>query len=112
MKYSTFEGKVIDTKEIGHQHISNIYWFQKIFHGQVHSIIMDRINNEFNGEILPYKPHPKFTEEINYLENRGMLIWKESNGIRCADIIWNGHVIGEARHIEDVREDIINQLVK
>lgn len=34
MKYSTFEGKQVDTNEIGHQHLSNIYWFHKIVLGK------------------------------------------------------------------------------
>jgi hypothetical protein len=111
MKYSTFEGKVVDTEEIGHQHISNIYWYQTIYMGGVNPVITDRINNEFNGEILSYRPHPKFKAEIDYLEHRGLLSWKEVDGIRKADIIWGDQVVGEAFYLEDQRDILIKKLI-
>ena len=54
MEYRTFENKVVDTNKIDHQHLSNIYWFNKILNRMnPPSIITNRINEEFGGEILP-----------------------------------------------------------
>lgn len=113
MKYSTFEGKSVDVNKVDHQHLSNIYWFQKIFNNTTLSkLLMERFDKEFDGVILPYRPHPKFKQEIDRLEYMGLLSWKEIDGRKCADIIWDGHVVGEACYIEDIREDIINQIVR
>lgn len=112
MKYTTFEGKKVDTNTVDHQHLSNMYWFSLIFLGYISEGIKTRINDEFNGDILPYKPKPRFIMEINSLERRGMLIWKEVNGIKSADIFYNGHIIGEYIPMDSLRELTINDLLK
>lgn len=115
MKYKTFQNKTVDTDDLGHQHLSNIYWFNKILNGyDVTKLdyINNRITTEFNGIILPYKPHPYFKMEIDELDKRGFLLWKEVDGLRIADIIYQGKTVGSAYYIEDHRESIIDQIVK
>lgn len=113
MKYSTFEGKQVDTNEIGHQQLSNIYWFHKIVLGKDPlKIILERLKNEFNDEILPYRPKITFTSEIEHLNNRGMIAWELIDGIKRGIIWYDSHVIGEVISVEDSRELIINQLLK
>jgi len=60
-----------------HQHLSNIYWFNRIIN-EITSpkIIMDRITNDFDGSILPYRPKPSFKLEIDELDKRGLLSWR------------------------------------
>ena len=113
MKYSTFEGKQVDTNEIGHQQLSNIYWFHKIVLGKDPlKIILERLKNEFNDEILPYRPKITFTSEIEHLNHRGMIAWELIDGIKRGIIWYDSHVIGEVISVEDSRELIINQLLK
>lgn len=113
MKYSTFEGKLVDTNEIGHQHLSNIYWFHKIILGRDPlKIILERLKNEFNDEILPYRPKISFTHEIKQLDDRGLISWEFIDGIKRGRIWYDSQVIGEIISVEDSRELIINQLLK
>ena len=37
---------------------------------------MDRITNDFDGSILPYRPKPSFKLEIDELDKRGLLSWR------------------------------------
>lgn len=113
MKYSTFEGKQVDTNEIGHQHLSNIYWFNKVLFGRDPlKIILDRLKNEFNNEILPYRPKVTFTSEINLLEYYGLISWEVIDGIKRGNICYNGHVVGEVISVQDSRELILNQILR
>lgn len=109
MKYTTFEGKVVDTETVSHQHLSNIYWFSKIVTGRVDKNALNRIERDFNGVILPYRPKPNFKSEIKLLTSSGYLVDK---GDGIADIIFEGNIIGEYRTIESYRELIINEILK
>lgn len=113
MKYSTFEGKLVDTNEIGHQHLSNIYWYHKIINNwDPPETVLERLKGEFNGKILPYRPKVSFTDEIERLNSRGYISWEVIDGVKKGNIFYNGHVIGEVISVEDSRELIINQLLK
>ena len=119
MNYTTFDNKKVNFTEIDHQHLSNIYWFNKILNGidlmqtdaVFKSFLQKRIQNEFNGEIIPYQPKSSFTSEINELDRRGLLSWREEDGVRVADICYDGHVVGKACYLSDQRELTINKLI-
>lgn len=112
MKYTTFEKRVVDTDKIDHQHLSNIYWFGKILAGNILPVILKRIETEFNGEILPYRPKSSFKKEISTLDERGYLVWKEVDGIRIADIVFQNKTVGQACYIDDHRGLLINEILK
>jgi len=113
MERITFEGKKIDINQISHQHLSNIYWFSEIINViPCDKFIWDRIKKEFNGEILPYLPKSSFKEEIDILDKLGYLFWKEVDGVKIADIVYKGKVIGNACHQSEQREIIINSYIK
>lgn len=113
MKYTTFENKVVDTDNIDHQHLSNIYWFGKLLvGGRNNKYVMARIETEFNGEILPYRPKSNFKEEIDALNRKGYLVWKEVDGIKIADIIHDGQIIGQTCYVSEHRDLIINDILK
>ncbi len=113
MKWVTHNGVSVSIDEIDHQHLSNLYWYAEVV-CQVPALkeVVDRINVEFGGQYLPYKPKSTFKLEIDFLESRGYLSWKESDGIRYADIIYGGHVIGEVCTLSENRERIINKLLE
>lgn len=41
----------------------------------------------------------------------GFLFWKEVDGLKIADIIYEGNTIGNAYYIDDYRQFIINQIL-
>lgn len=113
LKWTTHSGSKVSIDKIDHQHLSNLYWYSEIVCGvPAFKEVVQRINEDFGGEYLPYRPKPTFKSEIEYLENMGYLSWKEVDGIRIADIIYGGHVVGEFCHIRENRERIINKLME
>ena len=87
--WTTHNKKQIKLDEMDHQHLSNIYWYNKIVLGydpknkadnkpmERQDLIFEQINGRFNGEILPYKPLLAFQFEIEMLEKNGWLRWNE-----------------------------------
>ena len=71
---------------------------------------MDRITNDFDGSILPYRPKPSFKLEIDELDKRGLLSWRQENEYRVADICYDGQVVGEASYLEDQRDILIKKI--
>lgn len=91
-------GRRRSIKKIGHQHLSNIFWFKTVFNGStrqndhVMGYIEDEINTRFNGKRLPWKPLP-IPNEINWLYKMDLI--NENK-----DIIFKGKKIGTIKHIK------------
>lgn len=109
MYHTTFDNKKVPLSEITHQHLSNIYWFTKIINGYNYSATLITIDEKYDGVILPYKPEPRFRLEIEELDKRGFLRWRDNES--KADIIYNGDVVGEAFYLEDKRDSIIDEII-
>lgn len=98
--WTTFKGKKVTFETIDHQHLSNIYWFRKVcwdddsFCKTVEFISAER----FNGQILPYRPHIDFKEEIGLLRRKGYLFQKDGG----YSIVVNGKEIGEILTERDI----------
>ena len=81
INWTTADGRVVPIKDLTHQHLSNIYWYHKIFQDikgmPVH--VLDNIchmtefhlQQRFNGEKLSYLPH--FTFEIDWLNSLNLI---------------------------------------
>ena len=99
MTWKTFQGKTASFNTIDHQHLSNCYWFAKIIFGyeetDLHLIeISNKLEERFNGQLLPYRPHVNFKMEIDELNKKGFLRYDNNNSNRI--IIHNGNYeIGE-----------------
>ena len=95
--WTTALGKRKRFDEISHQHLSNILWFQEVFHGEVvkktqsYRELTSELNRRCDGKRKLWKPLP-IPNEITFLYNRGMI-----NGM---DIILNGKKIGSIKHIK------------
>lgn len=86
----TFDGRQVNDKTIDHQHLSNVYWYLKVFWGmQDFQLwqILEEIQIRYGGTVLPYRPHPRFIQEHVCLHKKGM-IDKDGN------IIFKGEIIG------------------
>ena len=90
MKWKTFDGREVTLQTIDHQHISNVYWFCKIFYGCsdiVLSEVLFEISDRFKGIVLPYHPHPSFTAEHDLLRLKGLVNEKR-------EIVYKGEIVG------------------
>lgn len=89
-EWTTFDGRKVSISDIDHQHLSNTYWFMKIFwkapDAQLWQIL-EQIQQRFDGRILDYHPRVDFKEEIAYLRRKGMITSAD-------EIIYNGEIIG------------------
>lgn len=110
MLVKTFSGEVKDFDKLEHQHLSNIYWFNKILNLFEPQNIITKIEKEFNGEILPYRPHPDFKQEILSLEKKGYLVWRTNEKL-IADISYKGKIVGEFKTRNYIRDEKINQII-
>lgn len=71
--YKSFDGSKRKLEEMDQQHLSNIFWYNTICNGflpEQMKFVTDHIT-----ELLPYKPHPDFNHEIDYLDIMGHLLW-------------------------------------
>lgn len=97
--WRTFQNKTIPATELDQQHLSNIYWYHKIFFNYNYEFVFDELKNRFNGQILPYKPHISFKLEMNGLKERNMLVETNADDhlrlVKKYSIILNDQVIGE-----------------
>jgi hypothetical protein len=89
----TWNNRAINTKNLSHQHLSNIYYYTTYILPEYYpQSVRDDINNllqeRFKGVILPYKPDPDFKEEKIYLLRKGFL---KNND----EIVVNGIKLGE-----------------
>lgn len=97
LKWKTFRGKEVSLDTVDHQHLSNCYWYQKVILNVEHkdlSFIIDMLEERFNGQLLPYRPHLQFKLEITFLEEGGY-IKLESLGSMIRKIWFRGSCIGE-----------------
>lgn len=98
-EWRTFAGKNVTMQTIDQQHLSNVYWYMRIFHNmkdselfQIHSELKER----FNGQLLPYRPHISFIEEIQFLNEKEMI---QIRDLFYYDIIFQNTIIGEITRI-------------
>lgn len=66
-EWTTFQGRQVTFDTVDHQHLSNVYWYSLIcLETPIQHLkgIMDKIEERFNGQLLPYRPHSKFRQEI------------------------------------------------
>lgn len=101
MEWKTFKGTMASTETADHQHLSNVIWFSRVLFGELHKEyyepFINAIRDRFNGQLLPYRPHVDFHEEIEALRKRGMLRESEYGNY---DIMW--HTGGEPRKIGEI----------
>ena len=75
----SFNKKEGDFDKIDQQHLSNCWWFIKVFGEDSEKekytleVIKRQLIDRFNGQLMPYQPHIANKEEIKLLEERGML---------------------------------------
>jgi hypothetical protein len=119
--YKSFDGSKRKLEEMDQQHLSNIFWYNTIcngFYPDQMKFVTDLI-----PELLPYRPHPDFKPEIDYLDLMGHLIW--NNDGTWADIVLkkdltfkdktfaSGEVVGrmETRNFkrDTIIKDILNE---
>lgn len=102
--WTTALGQKIPVSQISHQHLSNIIWFHHFFNGWVRSnsremsIMWDRIDKEFDGVLLTWKPLP-IPEEVAWIHRTGNL---DEDGN-----IWffaKSKIIGSVSHIPNWKE--------
>ena len=88
--WGTADGRRLKLEEIDDQHLSNIYWFQRILMDYTHPAIKDEIFKRFKKPIpLPFKPLP-IKGEIDALKDY----------IVGTDILFEGVVIGTISHLK------------
>jgi hypothetical protein len=85
-------------KQIGHQHLSNILWYNEVLVNRTrtndHTMkqLDDELFSRYNGIRKNWKPLP-IPNEIDYLFKLGL--------IEGSDIIWKGKKIGTIAHIKN-----------
>lgn len=112
MEYTNYKGEKKPLNQIDHQHLSNIYWYNKIvFNRDDHYLkfILDQINSRFDSKILPYVPQWQFQAEIEYLDKMGFLNWNKDK--TEADVIYQGHVVGRYITPERLREIKLKEII-
>lgn len=95
MEWTTFKGKTVSLKTIDHQHLSNCYWYLKILlratKEQLQPLV-EESKDRFNGQILPYRPHVEFKQEIEMLGAKGLI---RRLKLGKYEIVYHGEIIGE-----------------
>ena len=69
-KWRTYDDRVLSLNQIDDQHLSNIYWFSKVFNSYTSPHIYREIIQRFGGKPLAYKPLP-VSGEIEGLKKLG-----------------------------------------
>ena len=95
--WANFTGKSCSPHELDQQHLSNIYWFFAIIHGEYNTWVFELLSTNFNGQLLPYQPHIKHSYEIETLGKNGNLTWMplhDGDLIRVGQINHNGAIVG------------------
>ena len=98
--WTTFQGRPASLFSVDQQHLSNIYWYMLIVLEVPSSElfqVQEQLDDRFNGQLLPYRPHPSFTYEIQILREQGLLVVKEDSGLSqdAYDIVYRGAIVGE-----------------
>jgi len=129
--WTTGTGEMINVDELDHQHMSNIIWFSNIFwdlgnyplfmfltpitfnnveevkkdeyHIKAIEVIKERIKNEFDNVVLPWKPLPIKKEIQKIKATAGITISKEGDILIPVDysLLSPLKVIGSLAHIPD-----------
>jgi len=100
-EWTTFNGRKVTLWDIDQQHLSNVYYFNTLIGQQSKNddfikILQKVLDEKFNGQLLPYRPHRNFYQEIKILEQMGYL---NTNG----EIHVNGVKIGEIVTTESIQ---------
>lgn len=95
--WTTAEGKTRRLSKMGHQHLSNIYWFNKVLNQYVQTDVSDELEFRFKGKILPWKPK-LIPGELEWI-NQNCKVSPEGK------IFWKGDQIGELPILE-IKEEI------
>lgn len=100
----SFNKKDGDFETIDQQHLSNCWWFLKVFGENektkdTREMINRQLIERFNGHLFPYRPHVANLPEIKELEKRGMLKEVEDE-FNTYDIIFSDKKIGKIRFAE------------
>ena len=69
----TFDGRAIKYTDLTHQHLSNIYWFNKVIYNRKSELELVVIDCKHDGVILAYRPTCNFPEELAVLRKLGYL---------------------------------------
>lgn len=94
MERHTFYGTVIDYKDLSHQHLSNILWYNELLlNGYPDSYAFRELNERFGGIRLPYSPVPSFNWEIDTLFELGYITNK-----RESEVVVNGRWVGKLKY--------------
>lgn len=99
-QWKTFNDRVMYPVDMDHQHLSNIYWYHRIFFDIKMIWAIDIIESKYNGQLLPYSPHVSFTQEIKMLEEKNMIEWyaRRATDIQHIAVIrFEGNTIGHIR---------------
>lgn len=111
MEYTNYKGEKKQLVNLDHQHLSNIYWFNRIIWSRDDdylSLILEQIKIRFEGTILPYIPQWQFFSEVQYLDKMDYLVWNDSR--TEADIVYFGDVVGHYTTPETIRENKLNDI--
>jgi len=102
--WTTFDGRKVGLYSIDHQHLSNCYYYLKIIAKFDIDFLIENIqevlNERFNGQILPYRPHIRFSYEIDYLIENGLI--KDTNNPNKKIIVFENNEIGEILTINNL----------
>jgi hypothetical protein len=90
----TWDRRLIAMENLSHQHLSNIYYYvtytlPECYQQWIRDEIVKLIETRFGGVILPYRPHPDFKEERDYLRHKGFL--KEDGRIVIEGVVMEGY---------------------
>jgi hypothetical protein len=85
-----------------------VFWSSSVNSQIMRDELLQAIKDRFNGQILPYRPHVDFIQEIEMLEDYGYLGKPFANGVSL--ITYKGVVIGEVRQFPDFKSSKDDQL--
>ena len=112
MAYTSFNGRKTNLDEMDHQHLSNIYWFNRILNNVLPNrltLITNITNTKFEGVILPYRPHPDFKGEVDRLEYLGLFKWNDQK--TEAEIWYEGKLVGFFKTRQHERDEKITEIL-
>lgn len=110
-EWRTFNGKTVTRENIDHQHLSNIYWYFKLvfkLNFEELSDVLAVCSERFNGQLLDYRPHIDFVQEIHMLYIGDYLVKSNAHEFRYLIRTREGKVIGYIQHpdIENILDVI------
>ena len=118
MKYRNFDGKTEMISEMDHQHLSNIIWYNRIVlkNSKELEVFIKEIKIRFNDEVLPYRPHKNFKDEIKWLDDNEHFVWNKDK-TRADIIIYDfesdgDKIIGCYETTEFIRDKKIEEILK